>query len=270
MSTPKLETVKVRENIEAKILVAGEGKPLVYLHGAGGLQWDGYLDQLSQHYKVYAPYHIGTGGSVGKDEVRDWWDLVLYYYELFDALGLETVDVIGHSFGGMVAAELASTNPDRVKNLVLVCAAGLWIDETPVKDVFTMLNTPDVLFQHLFADLNSPAAQAFANAMPEEREAQIDFIVAQNTAAAEAAKFMWGIPDKGLSRRIHRVTANTCIIWGEKDALVPVDYAYEFHKQLPGSQVFIMENSGHYPQAEELEGVVETTLNFLKAAPVTK
>ncbi|MET3504000.1 alpha/beta fold hydrolase [Halalkalibacter oceani] len=270
MAVPAVETVNVRDNISAKVLIAGEGKPLVYLHGAGGLQWDGYLDRLAEHYKVYAPYHIGTGGSLGKDEIRDWWDLVLYYYELFDALGLEQVDIIGHSFGGMVAAELAATNPERVTNLVLVCAAGLWLDEAPVKDVFTMLNTPDVLFQHLFADLHSPAAQAFANAAPEDERERIDFMVAQNTAAAEAAKFMWGIPDKGLSRRIHRVKANSCIIWGAKDALVPVDYAYEYHKKLPGSQVVIMENSGHYPQAEELDAVVDATLQFLQAAHVTK
>lgn len=269
MSSPKIETVSVRENIIAKVLVKGEGQPVVFLHGAGGNNWDPYLEELSKHFKVYAPFIPGTGGSTGNEELRGWWELVLYYDELFDALGLERVDVIGHSFGGMLASEIASTHSKRVKNLVLICPAGLWIDETPVLDVFSYVNTPDVLLEKMFVDVNSNAAKAFST-LPEDPEERIEAIVQNLTSLAEAGRYMWPIPDKGLSRRIHRLTANTCIIWGDKDAIIPVDYAYEFHRKIPGSKVTIIENTSHYPQAEKLEDVLNTTIDFLTAATVAK
>lgn len=269
MSLPEVKTVQVREGIEAKVLVKGTGKPVVFLHGAGGLKWDAYLEEISNYCKVFAPHHIGTGGSTGNQELKNWWDLVLYYYDLFDALGLENVDVIGHSFGGMVAAEIAATDPKRVNNLVLICSAGLWMDDLPMADVFTFTHLPDQLFSRLFADMNSPAAQ-FVTSLPEDPKAQNAALVEQLTAMAEAGKYMWGIPDKGLSRRIHRLRANTCIIWGEKDGLIPVEYAQEFHKKIPGSKVEIFENAAHYPQLEQLEGVVETTLSILTPGYATK
>ncbi|WP_251551416.1 alpha/beta fold hydrolase [Neobacillus muris] len=269
MASPKIETIFVRENITAKVLVKGEGKPLVFLHGAGGNNWDSYLEELSKQYKVYAPYMPGTGGSTGNEELQGWWDLVLYYYELFDALGLEQVDVIGHSFGGMLAAEIASTDPKRVKNLLLIAAVGLWIDQTPVTDVFSLVNTPDELLAKMFVDVNSDAAKAFST-LPEDPKERVEAIVENLTALTEAGRYMWPIPDKGLSRRIHRLTANTCIVWGEKDALVPVEYAYEYQRKIPGATVKIIENTSHYPQAEKLEEVLNATIDFLSLATVTK
>jgi pimeloyl-ACP methyl ester carboxylesterase len=56
--------------------------------------------------------------------------LLLYYDDLFDRLGLDRVDLVGHSFGGMVAAEYAATFRDRVGKLVLIDAMGLWRDDT--------------------------------------------------------------------------------------------------------------------------------------------
>jgi pimeloyl-ACP methyl ester carboxylesterase len=77
--------------------------------------WDAFLDELACHHSVYAPEHPGTSPG-DPDAVRAidcLWDLVLYYYELLDGLGLESPGVVGYSFGGMVAAELAADEPRR-------------------------------------------------------------------------------------------------------------------------------------------------------------
>ena len=120
-----------RDEIETRVKTAGAGPPVVFLHGAYGLQWDPFLDNLSQSHTVYAPEHPGTtpGAPDALKPLDNLWDLVLYYYELFDELGLDAPAVIGHSFGGMVAAEIAATNPERVSKLVLIDPIGLWRDD---------------------------------------------------------------------------------------------------------------------------------------------
>ncbi|MBM3945188.1 MAG: alpha/beta fold hydrolase, partial [SAR202 cluster bacterium] len=138
VTATKTKVLKVKafnEQIEASVTVAGSGPPVVFLHGAGGLRWDGFLDDLARKFTVYAPAHPGTEGD--PDDVRklrDLWDLVLYHYELFDKLGLRSPAVVGHSFGGMIAAEVASTIPDRVSKLALLSPIGFWRDDHPVRD----------------------------------------------------------------------------------------------------------------------------------------
>jgi len=61
-----------------RVLVGGNGEPLVYIHGAGGLMWDPFVDALAGRFTVYAPEHPGSGESTGLEELRDIWDLVLY------------------------------------------------------------------------------------------------------------------------------------------------------------------------------------------------
>ena len=128
------------EQVETRVQVAGDGPPLVFLHGAMGLTWDPFLASLTDRYTVYAPEHPGT--SLGDPDaikaVDDLWDLVLHYYDLFDRLELAAPVIVGHSFGGMVAAEVAATNPARASKLVLISPVGLWRDDLPVAHFLTM------------------------------------------------------------------------------------------------------------------------------------
>jgi pimeloyl-ACP methyl ester carboxylesterase len=77
------------------------------------------VSRLAASCTVYAPEHPGTtvGDPDSVQHLDNLWDLVLYYYEILDQLGLQSVPIIGHSFGGMVAAELAANNPERVSKL---------------------------------------------------------------------------------------------------------------------------------------------------------
>src|SRR5579863_2315255 len=116
-------TLSLWENrVKPRVLSAGSGPPLVYFHDGFGLNWGPFLDSLAKTFTVHAPEHPGTspGDPDGIKALDDWWDLVLYYYELFDQLGLQAPMVVGHSFGAMVAAEIAATNPKRVGGVVLV------------------------------------------------------------------------------------------------------------------------------------------------------
>ena len=120
-------------------------------------------------------------------------DLVVYYNDFLDALGLESAHVVGHSMGGMIAAELAALSPHRVRRLVLANAAGLWLDEHPVADFFAM--TPDQLAVALWHDPQSDVAKAMM-AVPQDEKAQLEVFLIRSQHLATAGKFFGPFPIK--------------------------------------------------------------------------
>jgi len=164
-----------QKKINANIKVVGSGSPLVFLHGAGGLRWDPLLEALSVRHTIYAPEHPGTtaGDPDAVGHLDSLWDLVLYYDELLRGLDLKAVPVIGHSFGGMMAAELAANNPERVSKLVLMCPIGLWREDCPIPN-WMMITPASDLPKYLLHDPEGPLAkQMFAQ---PDTEAQIQMI----------------------------------------------------------------------------------------------
>ena len=263
MAATTIETVPVRHcDFEGKVTVGGEGPPVVYFHTAGGPRWDGLLDALAEHHTVYAPDHPGLGAT--KREaiygVGDLWDLVLIYDELLDALGLEQVPLIGSSFGGMVACELAAHRRARVPKLVLMDAIGLWRDDHPIADY--MMMSPTDLMPTLFENMEATQVQEFL-VMPEDPDALATAIADSVWALGTTGKFVWPIPDRGLRKRIHRVSAETLIVWGEHDRLASPVYAQEFASLIPGSRVEIVAGAGHVPQWEQLDAVAPLVVDFL-------
>ena len=252
-----------RGQIQSRVRIAGQGPPLVFLHGATGLQWDDFLDGLSQTHTVYAPEHPGTtpGDPDAIKPLDDLWDLVLYYYELFEGLELESPAVVGHSFGGMVAAEIAATDPKRVGKLVLLCPLGLWRDDAPVKNAMSM--APDDLVKELFYEPEGPVAKRVL-AEPEDPEERLTARIQNTWNLGCTGKFTWPIPDKGLKKRMHRIQAPTLVIWGQQDGIAPAIYAQEFTGRISGSRSVIVERASHIPQLEQLATVSQAVQEFLK------
>jgi pimeloyl-ACP methyl ester carboxylesterase len=248
--------------LELSVLVAGTGPPLLYLHPAAGLHWSPFLDHLAGHRTVYAPRVPGT--TPGRPDVigavDDLWDLVLAYEELVQSLELERPAVVGESFGGMLACELAAHFPSLFSRLVLFAPIGLWLDEHPVAN--WLAAAPEELPALLFHDPDGEAARA-ALALPEDPEAAIAAIAATTWALGCTAKFVWPIPEKGLAKRLHRITAPTLVIWGGQDALISSAYAPEFGRLIAGSQVEVLDACGHIPPAEQPEQTVALVGDFL-------
>ena len=258
------KTVSVRNGMfEIKLRTDGQGAPLLFLHGAGGLRgWDPFLAELAQRFTVYAPAHPGFETSTGIEHIDDVLDLVIYYNDFLDALRLESVHVVGHSMGGMIGAEIAALSPHRVRKLVLANAVGLWLDEHPVADFFAM--TPNQLAVALWHDPHSEVAKAMM-ALPQDEKAQLEVLLIRSQHLATAGKFLWPIPDKGLKKRLHRIKAPTLILWGQSDGLVSPIYAQEFQQRIAGAQVSIMPRCGHMPMYEDTAGFVNTVATFLQS-----
>jgi pimeloyl-ACP methyl ester carboxylesterase len=256
------KTVSIRHGMfETKLRTDGRGDALLFLHGASGLRgWDTFLAELARQCTVYAPAHPGFESSTGIEHIDDVLDLVIYYNDFLDALGLDSVYVVGHSMGGMIAAELAALSPHRVRKLVLVNAVGLWLDEHPVADFFAM--TPDQLAVALWHDPQSEVARTMM-AVPQDEKAQLEALLLRSQHLATAGKFLWPIPDKGLKKRLHRIQAPTLILWGQSDGLVPPIYAQEFQRRIAGAQVAVMARCGHMPMYEDTADFVKTVATFL-------
>ena len=256
-------TIAVRGGMfQTKVRTDGTGEPLLFLHGAGGLRgWDPFLVELAKQFTVYAPAHPGFETSTGIEHVDDIFDLVVYYNDFLDALGVESAHVVGHSMGGMLSAELAVWSPHRVRKLVLANAVGLWLDEHPVADFFAM--TPEQLAVGLWHDPSSDVAKAMM-AVPQDEKAQLEAFLLRSQHLATAGKFLWPIPDRGLKKRIHRIKAPTLLLWGQSDGLVPPIYAPEFQKHVPGAQVAMMQRCGHMPMYEDPAGFVSVVASFIK------
>lgn len=242
-----------------RVLQAGAGDPLLYLHGAGGLFWDPLMDALAGSHRVVAPEHPGAGESHGLERVEDLWDLVLYYNELLDELGIERATVVGHSFGGMVAAELAATSPQRVERLVLIAPLGLWRDDHPVVDLSGV--PPATLPELLLADPTGPLAALLPAPDPSDPEQ----LFRASLTMASILQFTWPLPDKGLAKRLYRLKAPTLLVWGAEDRLVHPAYGDDFGAALRDARLEVIPGAGHLPQLEQFDATRAAIEAFLAA-----
>ncbi len=240
---------------------AGKGQPLLWLHGAGGLRaFTPELQALSQSYDVIAPVHPGFDDTGGLEHIDDINDMVIYLEDLCDALGLTSFYLGGHSLGGMFAAEFAAARPDMVKKLVLTAPVGLWMDETPVTDFFTLM--PNELPAVLFGDLTNPVIPTLFPA-PKDADEMAQMMYLQLSNFSATGKFIWPIPDKGLKKRIHRIKAPTLIVWGDLDKLVPPAYAQLFQSKIAKSQLAMIKGAGHMAPLEKTDEFVAEVKAFL-------
>jgi pimeloyl-ACP methyl ester carboxylesterase len=265
MATAEVRRLRLwQERIQTDVEISGGGPPLVYLHGPWGLAPDrAFIARLAGTHTVYAPRFPGTtpGDSEAVHLLDGWLDLVVYYGELLDNLHVhEPAIFVGHSFGGLLAAELAAVAPKSVAKLVLIDPVGLWRDEDPVKN-WMVLNEAERR-PSLFADPKGDGAQKFF-AVPGETNERVDLLSQFIWSQACTGKFVWPVPDRGLKRRIHRIAAPTLIVWGDADRIAVPAYAQEFSKRIAGAHIRLIDKAGHLPHLEQPEAVAEAVLGFL-------
>lgn len=259
-----LKTLSLRDGaFEVKYYQSGHGRHLVFLHGAGGLPaFTPDLEALAEHFRVAAPLHPGFGTTGVENLHDDLLKLVLHTWDVVDALRIDEPILVGHSFGGMLAAEMAAIEPRRVKKLVLISPAGLFLNHNPTADFFAM--TPDEMVAAAFHDPSSDAARAFIE-LPDDIHSRAEVMVQRLQGFAAAARFLWPLGDRGLSERLYRVSARTMLIWGESDRIIPPAYADAFKKLMTGAKSVRIEKiraAGHMVLLEQPGAAVKAILRF--------
>jgi pimeloyl-ACP methyl ester carboxylesterase len=131
------ETVTVRDR-HIRLLRAGIGQPLFYLHDTFSYTWTHVHDALAAHYEVLFPMHPGCAGSTDLDDIDGMDDLVFYSLDVCATLGLERPILLGPSLGGWLAAEWVVRYPEMLRALILVDAFGLRVPEAPATDLLRL------------------------------------------------------------------------------------------------------------------------------------
>jgi pimeloyl-ACP methyl ester carboxylesterase len=242
------------------MLSEGSGPPLLFLHGAGGGgRWLEFQERLATTFTVLSPSHPGHGGSPAVEWIEHISDLAFHYLDLLDEQRLDRVHVVGASFGGWIAAELATMASHRMTSLTLIDPVGIKVDGWIYPFLFGM-DIPEVVA----TVFHNPMA-ALALAPPDQ---SVETLALQYRQGAALARVAWNpyLYDPLLRRRLARITAPTLLCWGAHDRLAPLDPCGQtWAKAIPGARLRVFAESGHVPHLEEPSAVADAVVDFFRS-----
>jgi len=267
---PEIGRTIVADGIATNYLDAGDGVPVVFVHGSGpGVSaysnWRLTLPALAEHYRVFALDMVGFGFTERPDEVE--YSMTTWVNQLIgflDAHGLERAHLVGNSFGGGVALRTAALHPERVHDLVLMGSVGapftltqgldaIWGYEPSVAamrrllDIFAFnknIATDELAELRYRASIEPGVQEAFSAMFPAPRQQWVDAMVTS---------------DELLRTLPHR----TLIVHGREDDVIPVACSHHLFSTIPNAQLHVFGHCGHWTQieyAQEFNGLLS---NFL-------
>jgi pimeloyl-ACP methyl ester carboxylesterase len=254
-AVPELQTTTV-DGIEVRVAVAGQGPPLLLLHGAGGSNWRPSYDLLAERFRVYLPEHPGFGVTERPEWLETVQDLAVWYLDLVEHLAIAPTHLLGHSLGGWTAAELASLCSHDLRKLVLVDPAGLRIPGEQRLDSFTL--TPEQSVRALYHE------QGFADRVlsaPPAPEATRAGVRNKNMTA----RLGWNpyLCSLALEPRLRRIRIPTLVLWGKQDQLIPPSHGDLYARRIPGARLALIDRCGHVPMVEQPAEFTRLVVEFL-------
>jgi 2-hydroxy-6-oxonona-2,4-dienedioate hydrolase len=270
------KTVEVQD-LSTRYLVAGEGPPMVLLHGVGTSagEWSWVLPELARSHRVYALDLPGYDGSFEPPDYAPAFT-ASFIGSFLDAVGVDSAVVVGNSFGGLVALHLALSEPARVSALILSDSAGL--DRT-VNPALATLSFPR-MGQMATALAKTPpgaAQRALSRALLFfARPWQIplkwvkdQYKLAQlpNFTEATLATLRSTVGPAGqrevLLDKLPRLQMPTLIVWGIEDRVIPYGQAQDALARLQKGSLELISNCGHLPHVEQPKRFVSILGDFL-------
>lgn len=237
----------------------GTGRPIMFLHpGEGLIGADAFLDGLAQYGRVIVPSHPGFGKSELPDTISTVDDISYVYLDLLETIDLDDVLLVGSSFGGWVAAEMAVKNTKRIGRLVLLDSLGIKTGDRFARDIVDMHALGrDALAAHLYVE---PArfAPDFLAGVPELSE--------QWARDREAFTYFGWQPymhNPKLLGRLHRIDIPTLAIWGDGDRIVSTDYGRAFANAIPNARFVTIAGAGHMSHVERPAEIAREIAAFI-------
>jgi pimeloyl-ACP methyl ester carboxylesterase len=246
--------------VDLQILRGGAGPPLLVLHGLAPVEPDApVLELLAAHAEIMAPTHPGFGHAPRPDDFETVYDLVRLYLDLLDHLSYAKVTLMGLSFGGWLAAEIAATCPHRLDKLVLVGAVGIKVSDRETPDILDLFNTaPAVVERRRWHD---PAKWA-----PDYDAMSDNALVAHARNRDALCLYAWDpyMHNPRLKRWLPRIAVPTLALWGASDGVVKPAYGRAYSALIPGARFEVIEAAGHHPEIEQSVAFAERVVAFLR------
>ncbi|MFK8024444.1 MAG: alpha/beta fold hydrolase [Ilumatobacter sp.] len=251
---------------------------ILLLHGLAGSSktWDSVFDELAEHHDVIAPDLLGHGESA---KPRGDYSLGAFASGLRDfltVLDVDRVTVVGHSFGGGVAMQLAYQHPQFIDRLVLVGSGGLGREVSPLLRLLSLPGAEYLMpigIPKPVVDRASDVGRFLGRRnirsewLGELWRAYSSLAGAENRQAF--VKTMRGVIEPGgqtidaRDRLYLAARVPMMIVWGDKDGVIPVEHAYEAHELIENSRLEILEGVGHFPHVEAPEMFVASLIDFI-------
>ena len=254
------EQTRPAAGVNLQLVQGGSGAPLLIFHDEiahpAALR---FHRELADHYTVYIPFHPGFGRTERLPWVMNMRDLAGWYLLALEDLGLDSVNALGFSLGGWLAAEMATMRPETFQKLALVAPMGVRPPEGYIYDMFLQVARrfitdgfldPDTVPEFLEVCPETPA--------PEHSQGW-------EIAREEACRLGWkpymyypALPQ--LLARLHNLP--TLLIWGRQDGIVPVSAGAAYQQAIPGSRLEIFDQCGHNPQLEQTDRFIAVVKEF--------
>ena len=254
----RADRLKVRD-VDLEVIRRGSGRAIVFLHGFHPLDPDArFVERLARGASVLAPSHPGFGASERPADFETVYDLVHLYRELLDGLG-DGITLVGASFGGWLAAEIAASCPQRIDRLVLVDALGIKISDRETPDIVDVFNThPDTVRRLSWHD---PGRAPDFDALSDEA-------LTRHARDWEALCLYGWEPymyNPRLKRWLGRIGRPTLVLWGDSDGVVKPSYGRAYASLIPGARFVPIEAAGHHPEVERPEALADRILEFAES-----
>lgn len=267
MSSPDERFVTVN-GFRCRVREAGHGPDVGFLAGFRGTpRWTPFLDHLARQHRVVVADLPGFPGSEpGHRVLDDTVDWIAMTLDLLDASGLDVCDLVAESVGAMLALEVAALVPGRVRRLVTIGALGVSDADEPLRNPYQTQTSeiPAILCADRKAYENAFAPRSFSAAEVSEHEIQL------YRADEAAARLIWPFADRGLRKRLHRITAPTLLLRGEHDAIVPASQPERMATRMTApTRIGIIEGAGHLASIDAPERVATAAAAFLRSKPTT-
>jgi len=246
--------------------------PVVLLHGTSASlhTWEGWLPALKNEHRVISLDLPGFGltGPMADGDYR-MSHYVQFLTAVLDKLGVQKAVLVGNSFGGRLAWEMAVAHPDRVEKLVLVDAAGYPTPSVSMPIGFRIAQIPvlnkvmEVILPRRMVE--SSVRNVYGN--PDKVSSALvnryyDLMLRAGNRAALVERFRQAPSGEGF-KAIATLKLPTLILWGGSDRLIPPANAERFHRDIPGSQLVILPGLGHVPHEEDPVATVAVVRRFI-------
>ncbi|HRD14371.1 MAG TPA: alpha/beta fold hydrolase [Mycobacterium sp.] len=256
----------------------GQGDAILLLHGMAGSSqtWRSVIRPLSRKYRVIAPDLLGHGSSAKPRSDYSLGAFAVLLRDLLDELGVARATVVGHSLGGGVAMQFVYQHPDYCERLVLIGSGGLGPDvgwtlrllSAPGAELIMPIIAPQPVLtagekvRSWFAKMGieSPRGGEIWNAYSSFSDAETRQAFLRTLRSVVDYR---GQAVSALNRLNVRADMPIMAIWGEQDAIIPVQHAYAALEARPDARVEVMPGVGHFPQVERPTEVVDLIDDFI-------